>query len=363
MRLESQITKGWSERLGYFAMAIMLFLLLTPATGLAQRLEQSRLRNGSAVRKAFRQVVAKARLSTVRVLDGKKDVALGVVVDVSGFVLTKASELKENATCRLTDGREIEAEVVGLHRDYDLAMLKINATDLPAIEWADGDDTAVGSWLATPGLKEDPISVGVVSVARRKIPKQRAVLGIAIAEGKMGPKITQVFPNSGAARAGLKVDDIITGVAGKVIKTREALTSALSAFRPGDTLKLIIRRGDNEKSIQATLGDPVSSLPNRANLQNQLGGRLSRRKAGFDAVLQHDTVLRPQDCGGVIVRLDGKAVGLNIARAGRIESYAIPAAVITTLLSDLKSGKLAPVKEVTAIHDDEPDPPALPEGP
>ena len=33
---------------------------------------------------------------------------------------------------------------------------------------------------------------------------------------------------------------------------------------------------------------------------------------------------------------------MNIARAGRIESYAVPADVVTALLPDLKSGKLAP---------------------
>lgn len=41
--------------------------------------------------------------------------------------------------------------------------------------------------------------------------------------------------------------------------------------------------------------------------------------------------------------LDGKAVGINIARAGRVESYAIPFEEVEKILPDLKSGKLAPV--------------------
>jgi serine protease Do len=40
--------------------------------------------------------------------------------------------------------------------------------------------------------------------------------------------------------------------------------------------------------------------------------------------------------------LDGKAVGINIARADRVSSYAIPASVVKPLLADLKSGRLAP---------------------
>jgi serine protease Do len=73
-----------------------------------------------------------------------------------------------------------------------------------------------------------------------------------------------------------------------------------------------------------------------------MGGPLSVRSADFPLVLQHDTVLRPIDCGGPVCDLSGKVVGVNIARAGRVESYAIPADQITGLLPDLMSGKLAP---------------------
>ena len=51
-------------------------------------------------------------------------------------------------------------------------------------------------------------------------------------------------------------------------------------------------------------------------------------------------MLKPRDCGSPIVDLDGKAVGLNIARAGRTETYAIPSEEIQKLLPDLKAGKL-----------------------
>jgi serine protease Do len=368
MKVESRIAAGRIDRRAVVAVTAAVLILFLSATGWAQRLDSTRYRNGSAVKKAFRQVVADARLSMVRVRgddkDGEyKDIALGVVVDSAGFVLTKASELTGTLECRMQDGRKLSAHIVGVHRDYDLAMLKIDATELPAIKWASETDVAVGAWLATPGLDLDPVSVGVVSVARRKIPRQRAVLGIEFVADEIRPKIKQVFPNSGAARAGLKANDIITAVAGQVVKTREAVKRALSAFRPGDTLNLLIRRGDDEKLLRATLGDPVSSFPNRGSRQNQLGGRLSRRRAGFDAVLQHDTVLRPRDCGGVIVDLNGYAVGINIARAGRIETYAIPAAIVVLLLDDLKSGKLAPPTLVVVATDDEPAPPALPEDP
>ena len=75
---------------------------------------------------------------------------------------------------------------------------------------------------------------------------------------------------------------------------------------------------------------------------------MSKRRTGFPSVLQHDTALWPSDCGGPVLDVDGHAVGVNIARAGRVESYAIPAAAIKPLLADLKSGKLAPPKDSSA---------------
>jgi serine protease Do len=80
----------------------------------------------------------------------------------------------------------------------------------------------------------------------------------------------------------------------------------------------------------------------RGNMQDSMGSILSNRRGGFPVILQHDTVLRHTDCGGPLVDLDGKVVGINISRTGRVESYAIPAEVVQKRLDDLMSGKLAP---------------------
>ena len=69
---------------------------------------------------------------------------------------------------------------------------------------------------------------------------------------------------------------------------------------------------------------------------------LSDRRTGFPAVLQHDTVLEPNQCGGPLIDLSGKAIGINIARAGRTESYAIPDDVLRPVIKDLLAGKYPP---------------------
>ena len=73
----------------------------------------------------------------------------------------------------------------------------------------------------------------------------------------------------------------------------------------------------------------------RSEFQNNLGGKLSVRRFGFPLAFQHDTVLRPADCGGPVVDLDGHVVGFNIARAGRTESYALPADAVQGVLKEL----------------------------
>jgi serine protease Do len=45
--------------------------------------------------------------------------------------------------------------------------------------------------------------------------------------------------------------------------------------------------------------------------------------------------LRPEDCGGPIVNLDGEVVGFNVARSGRTETYAIASASLAKLIAEL----------------------------
>src|ERR1700676_2870018 len=93
------------------------------------------LKNSPKVVKLFRPVVAKTSESTVRVQCNGKDAALGAVIGPDGWIITKYSELKGDVVCKLKDGKEYSAKIVGMHADYDLALLKIEATGLQAVDW------------------------------------------------------------------------------------------------------------------------------------------------------------------------------------------------------------------------------------
>jgi serine protease Do len=288
------------------------------------------------IKAAFRQAAAEPAKSTVQVYcDGYKAV-LGVVVDEQGFIVTKASELKGKIEAQLPGAKKLEATLVGSDPGLDLAILKVAATGLPAIAWSESDAPPVGSWLISPGVQSDPVGVGVLSVSPRKISAPSAALGVRLSDDDNVAKIEDVMPDGAAVKAGLLAGDVVVKIDGKTIAGRQNLVETIKSHQPGDKVEIVIRRDGTEQTVSATLGS-WSQLTHgdRAEFQNSLGGQLSDRRAGFPSAIQHDSMLRPADCGGPIVDLDGKVVGLNIARAGRVESYALPAALVRETVKKL----------------------------
>ncbi len=307
-------------------MAASFVLLLQPGFGFSQDRLHPR------VLAAFRDAVAAPANSTVQVYCNNHTAALGTIVDSSGYIVTKASELDGKIQCQLNaPGKKYPATVVASDKDLDLAVLKIDAKDLPVIAWSDGEPPAVGSWLVTPGLSRDPVAIGVLSVSPRRIVAPPGALGIQLADIAKPARIDQVVDGSAAQKAGLQVGDVIVKVNGKDTEDRVKLIEMIRGYRPGEQVELVIKRGNQELTKTAVLGSLAKIFDmedNRAEFQNSLGGQLSERRYGFASVIQHDSVLKPSECGGPIVDLDGKAVGINIARAGRVESYALPASVV-----------------------------------
>jgi serine protease Do len=293
----------------------------------------------TAVLAAFKEVVTPVHKSTVTIKSDGKNAALGAIVGEAGWIVTKSSELKGKVVCKLSDGRELPARIIGVDDETDLAMLKVDAKGLPAIVW-ETSKPLVGDWVATAGPTDVPSSVGVVSVLPRGVTAPRGLLGIGLEQGEGAAKVREVMNNSAAAKAGIKVGDHVLSCNGKVAKTHDELIAIVARYAPGDELTLVVRRDGKELVIKATLA--ARPTDGRSDIQNTMGGRLSTRRSNFTEILQHDSVLRPDQCGGPLVNLDGKVVGINIARAGRVESYALPAAVVTSLIADLQSGRLMP---------------------
>ncbi len=108
-------------------------------------------------------------------LSPRGSVGSGFILTSDGFVVTNHHVVAgaEEITVHLTDRREFEAEVVGLDEPSDLAVLKINALDLPAVRMGDSDAVRVGDWvlaIGSPFGLEFSAAAGIVSAKGRSIP-------------------------------------------------------------------------------------------------------------------------------------------------------------------------------------------------
>ncbi|WP_460183529.1 S1C family serine protease [Thermopirellula anaerolimosa] len=310
------------------------------------------LRDSDAVKQAFASVTAGARDCVVLVRCGDKDVAWGTIVGPDGWVVTKADELEPPIACRLADGRELPAEIVGLSSEHDVAMLKIDAKGLPELTWRKGEDPRVGQWLISPSFNaEIPAVIGVVAAPRRTIPLQPGVLGVSLRDTESGPSVTQVLEDTAAFAAGIKAGDIVLSVDGIATEKSADVVRAIRNHRPGEKITLKLRRGEEQLEIQAVLKPSDTPDARKRRMQNTSGVGVSRRADDYPAVLQHDGVLPPKQCGGPVVDLEGRVVGINIARAGRTETFVLPADVLLGLMYDLMSGRLRP-REATPSEEE-----------
>ena len=99
---------------------------------------------------------------------------LGLIIAPDGWIATKASELPDGPiVCKLFDGRFLAASVEGISSEHDLALLRIDATELPVPEWSDRPPE-VGMIVATIGSEPLPQRVGTVSTSVHDVPKNSA---------------------------------------------------------------------------------------------------------------------------------------------------------------------------------------------
>ena len=293
-------------------------------------------------------IAAQAGRSTVVVLCDGKPAALGTVVRKDGYIVTKASEIHGKLACKI-GARELPATVVKSKTEHDLALLKVDANDLVPITWADGDPPVPGSWLITPAPEKDVLGLGVVSIPARAIPdapkillRNRAIVGVMLDQTAKDARVHEVTPNLPAAKAGLKPGDVILNIDGQRTPTFKDVNQVMGKYKPGDKVTIEITRDGKPMKLKVDLvsSDQMAPKMNGDQLTHlsEAGGTVSKRHNNFANALTHDTVLQAAQCGGPVVDLDGRAIGLNIARADRTASYAIPAGTVRKVVAELLAG-------------------------
>ncbi len=311
-------------------------------------------RDGDATLRAFAGIQQAVRHSVAKLDVDGSTVALATVLTADGLALTKASQLTDgHLTAWIAGGREVAVRRLAVDDDADLALVKIDASGLRPVRWAD-DNAFVGEWAITPGIEGVPQAVGIVSVPARRIPPRRAYIGIQLDSRASAATVAETVPGLGADRAGLQPGDVILSLNGTNVASADALVAGLKEFRSGQSVQLRLRRQDREfdVTIELELPKPTSAWrgSDRAERMNRMGGELSQRAADFARALQHDTVLEPWLCGGPLVNLKGEAIGLNIARAARVATYALPPDVVRQIAATLERVGPGPDREGPGVR-------------
>jgi serine protease Do len=293
----------------------------------------------ATVLEAFQPATTKAAAATVQVLVDDKVVALGTIVDPGGLVVSKASLLDGDLKCRTGDQQEFAAEIAGILEEHDLALLRIDAQSLTAVTWRTGKPPAPGTLVAAPDADGKLLAVGVISAAPRPVPgvrvtgESRGWLGIELGGGDSGLAISSVVRRSAAEEAGLKAGDRVAQIDGQRVEQVRQVIEAVGSHPPGETIEIVVVRDGEELKKSATLGKPED----RPSPQDRWGGGpFSKRRSGFPTVIPHDTLVRPEQCGGPLVDTDGAVVGINIARALRVATYALPAETVREAVEALR---------------------------
>lgn len=141
----------------------------------------------------------------------------GFIISADGLILTNhhvvdgADEIK----VRLTDNREFTGKVLGSDAKTDIAVVKIDAKDLPYLTMGNSDELKVGEWVAAIGSPfglDNTVTSGIVSAKSRKLPSDQYVpfiqTDVAVNPGNSGGPLfnmkgevvginSQIFSTSG----------------------------------------------------------------------------------------------------------------------------------------------------------------------
>ena len=308
-----------------------LMLSAVPQVSSAQ-FEPLARRDNLMMMKLVRPVAKKIEGAVVQVYSGDRPVALGTVVAEDGFILTKRSELDgDPIRVRLNDGQLLPARVAAVRRSNDLALLRVEGDiTLNPAEFT-GEIPPVASFVISVGRKSTPIGLGVVGAKPRRITHQGR-LGVLLQDDRTGRAMVRgVFAESGAEAAGLKKGDLIVAINGREERSRLGVIETLRGMFPGENVRLTITRSDpasDPTTMDVDAAIRELNVMRESESDARVNGPRNVRLTGFDQVMQHDTVLDPNECGGPLLDTDGNVVGINIARAGRVVSYALPASLI-----------------------------------
>ena len=220
----------------------------------------------------------------------------GFIVSADGIIMTNAHVVKgaTEVDVKLTDRREFRAKVLGSDPKTDIAVLKINASNLPVVSLGSSQNLRVGEWVLAIGAPfgfENTVTAGVVSAKGRSLPDDSAVpfiqTDVAVNPGNSGGPLfnargevvginSQIYSQSGGYQgvsfsipidlatrikdqivAHGKVEHAKLGVA--VQEVNQALADSFGLDRPAGALVANVEKGSPAERAGLKPGDVIRS--------------------------------------------------------------------------------------------------------
>ena len=227
----------------------------------------------------------------------------GFIVSPDGLILTNAHVVDgaDEVTVKLTDKREFKARVVGLDKLTDIAVLRIDANNLPVVRLGDPTQARVGEWVLAIGSPfgfENTVTAGIVSAKSRSLPSDSYVpfiqTDVAINPGNSGGPL-------------LNLDGEVIGINSQIY-SRSGGYQGVSFAIPIDVAmnieQQLVQHGKvSHGRIGVTIQEVSQSLAESFALKSTAGALVSSVAKGSPAAAAG---LEP---GDVILRLNDKEIG------------------------------------------------------
>lgn len=158
-------------------------------------LGQFRGPNGEEIPEIFRHFFQTPEMDKGPRRRSPQSLGSGFIISGDGYILTNHHVVDgaNKVIVRLNDRRELEAEVVGSDKRADVALLKIDAEDLPTVKLGDSDKIEVGEWVLAIGSPfgfDHSVTAGIVSAKERALANETYVpfiqTDVAINPGNSG---------------------------------------------------------------------------------------------------------------------------------------------------------------------------------
>jgi len=241
-----------------------------------------------------------------RNLPPKRGQGSGFIISTDGYILTNTHVIDDadEVTVKLNDKREYTAKVIGSDDRTDIALLKIEARNLPRVNIGDPGRLRVGEWVLAIGAPfgfENSATAGIVSAKGRALPDENYVpfiqTDVAVNPG-----------NSGGPLFNLRGE--VVGVNSQII-SRSGGYMGLSFAIPIDVAMDVVKQiRDSGKVNRGRLGvliqEVTSDLADSFGLKEPRGALVSEVEAGGPA---DKAGLKPSD---IILKFDGREVPNSI---------------------------------------------------